>query len=73
MARVRLLIGNQEQIVRLPKEVVFPDTVREVTVFRDGVRRIVVPTNAVWDDFFDAPGVDLGSRDQPKPQTREPF
>ena len=73
MARVRLLIGNQEQIVRLPKEVVFPDTVREVTVFRDGVRRIVVPTNAVWDDFFDAPGVDLEPRDQPKPQTREPF
>ncbi len=24
-----------------------------------------------WDDFFDAPGVDLGEREQPPVQTRE--
>lgn len=39
----------------------------------DGARRIVVPANAVWDDFFDAPGVDLGERSQPVAQSREPL
>jgi hypothetical protein len=32
---------------------------------RDGARRMVVPANAVWDDFFDAPGIDLPLREQP--------
>jgi len=27
----------------------------------------------VWDDFFDAPGVDLGERSQPVAQSREPL
>jgi len=32
-----------------------------------------VPANAVWDDFFDAPGIDLPAREQPGAQGREPF
>jgi virulence-associated protein VagC len=26
---------------------------------REGQRRVIVPSNAVWDDFFDSPGIDL--------------
>ena len=26
---------------------------------REGKRRVIVPSNAVWDDFFDSPGIDL--------------
>jgi antitoxin VapB len=47
--------------------------VREVAILRDGARRVIVPANAVWDDFFDAPGVDLGERIQPEAETREAF
>jgi antitoxin VapB len=64
---------NRSQAVRLGKDVAFPDNVREVAILRDGARRVIVPAGAVWDDFFDAPGVDLGEREQPQVQTRDPF
>jgi len=57
----------------LSKEVAFPDTVREVTILRDGDRRVIVPADRRWDDFFDSPGIDLGERDQPEAQSRESF
>ena len=73
MTRTTLFQTNRSQAVRLPKDVAFPANVREVTILRDGVRRIVVPANAVWDDFFDAPGIDIGEREQPPVQSRESF
>jgi antitoxin VapB len=44
-----------------------------VAILREGKRRVIVPAGAVWDDFFDAPGVDLGPRDQPSAQVRDPL
>jgi antitoxin VapB len=38
---------------------------------RDGCRRIIVPADAAWDDFFAAPGIELAERDQPPVQFRE--
>jgi len=73
MTRTTLFQSNRSQAVRLPKDVAFPEGVRAVTVLRDGKRRVIVPADAVWDDFFDAPGVDLGQREQPKTQVRETF
>lgn len=73
MTNTTLFKSNRSQAVRLPKDVAFPDNVHEVTILRDGVRRIIVPANAVWDDFFDAPGVDLGERVQPEAELREAF
>ena len=49
----------------------FPDDVKDVDVLRDGKRRVIVPANAVWDDFFDRPGIDLPLREQPPPQKRD--
>jgi len=49
----------------------FPEGVREVTILRDGPRRVIVPASAVWDDFFDAPGVDIAEREQPRSEARE--
>jgi antitoxin VapB len=40
--------------------------VKEVAVLRDGPRRVIVPANAVWDDFFAAPGEDWPGRAQPE-------
>ncbi len=73
MTKTTLFQSNRSQAVRLPKDVAFPEGVRSVRVLRDGRRRVIVPSDAVWDDFFDAPGIDLGERDQPALQDREAF
>ncbi|HEY5206668.1 MAG TPA: type II toxin-antitoxin system VapB family antitoxin [Roseiarcus sp.] len=73
MTRTKLFLSNRSQAVRLPKSLAFPDSVKEVSIVQEGARRVIVPSNAVWDDFFDSPGVDLPSRDQPVLQDREPL
>jgi antitoxin VapB len=73
MTRTTLFRSNRSQAVRLPKDVAFPEGVNEVTVLRDGARRVIVPANASWDDFFAEPGIDLPDRDQPAMQERESF
>jgi antitoxin VapB len=71
MTRTRLFRSNRSQAVRLPKEVAFPDDVKDVDIVRDGKRRVIVPANAAWDDFFDAPGIDLPPREQQPSQKRD--
>lgn len=71
MVGTMLFKSNKSQAVRLPKDVAFPDSVREVTIIRDGKRRIIAPAECSWDDFFAAPGIDLGRREQPFAQARE--
>ena len=71
MTRTTVFHSNRSQAVRLPKDVAFPKDVKEVAVLRDGKRRVIVPANAVWDDFFDAPGIELAAREQPPVQERE--
>ena len=72
-ARTTLFRSNRSQAVRLPRNVAFAETVREVTILRDGPRRIIVPAEASWDDFFEAAGVDLGERQQPEVTPRDSF
>jgi len=57
MTRTTLFQSNRSQAVRLPKDVAFPEGVREVAILKDGARRVIVPANAVWDDLFAAPGI----------------
>lgn len=73
MTRTTLFLTNRSQAVRLAKDVAFPPGVREVSILRDGARRVIVPADAVWDDFFDAPGIDISDREQPQAQVREAF
>jgi antitoxin VapB len=73
MSRTKLFLSNRSQALRLAKEVAFPDSVREVTILRDGDRRVIVPADRRWDDFFDSPGIDIGERDQPEAQEREAY
>lgn len=73
MTRTTLFRSNRSQALRLPKDVAFPEGVKEVTILRDGARRVVVPANAVWDDFFAAAGVEFPDRGQPQAQERESF
>lgn len=73
MVATTLFKSNKSQAVRLPKDVAFPEDVREVTIIRDGKRRIIVPADSSWDDFFSAPGIDLDRADQPPAQLRDEF
>ncbi len=72
MTQTAIFQTNRSQAVRLSKDVAFPAGVREVSVLRDGNRRVIVPADASWDDFFDAPGIDI-KREQPPMQEREAF
>lgn len=70
--RTVLFHSNRSQAVRLPRDVAFPEGVRDVAILRDGKRRVIVPADSLWDDFFDRPGIaDLPDRDQPDAQVRE--
>jgi antitoxin VapB len=71
VTRTKLFITNRSQAVRLPKDVAFPEGVRDVAVLRDGACRVIVPASAIWDDFFAAPGIELGARQQRELQDRE--
>ena len=73
MIRTKLFQSNRSQALRLPKDVAFPGTVKEVAVIREGNRRIVVPANAAWDDFFARPGIDLPEREPAAHQRRDAF
>ena len=73
MTRSSLFRSRRAQVIRLAEDVAFPDDVRDVTILRDGPRRVIVPADQSWDDFFAAPGIDLGERDQPGAQQREPL
>ena len=73
LARTSLFLPNRSQAVRLPRAVASAGEVREVVIVPDGPRRISAPAGAAWDDFFDAPGVDLSGREQPAMQERERF
>ncbi len=72
-ARTTVFRLNRSQALRLPKDVAFPEDVKHVTVVREGKRRIVSPSDSLWDDFFDAAGIDLPPREQPEMQRREEF
>lgn len=72
--RATLFRSNRSQAVRLPKDVAFPENVKQVAVWREGKKLILAPTESVWDDFFARPGLDdFPERDQPAPQERDLF
>ena len=47
-----LFKSNQTQAVRLPKDVAFPDDVREVEIIKVGNSRIISPVGQRWDCYF---------------------
>jgi antitoxin VapB len=73
MGKTAIFQTNRSQAVRLAKNVAFPDSVREVVVLREGRRRVIVPADSSWDDFFDEPGIDIGERKQLPAQERDAF
>lgn len=72
-----LFKSNQTQAVRLPKDVAFPEGVREVEIVKVGNSRVISPVGERWESFFDAgPHVSddfLEQRQQGEFEDREPF
>lgn len=72
MVKTTLFKSNRSQAVRLPKDVAFPDDVKVVRIIKEGRKRVIVPEDALWDDFFDSePYPDFPDRDQPPMQQRD--
>ncbi len=72
--RTKLFKSNRSQAVRLPKEVAFPESIRDVRITRVGRKRIISPAGLSWEDWFEGPGVSgdfMSAREQPDDQTRE--
>lgn len=76
MERVKVFKNNKGQVVRLPKPVSLPDTVKEVDIVRLGRSRLITPAGEAWDSWFDGEGVTddfMDERGQTGSQEREPF
>ena len=72
--QTKIFKNNRSQAVRLPKEVSFPESVKNVDIIAIGNRRIITPINESWDEWFDGPGVSddfMTERHQPEDQQRE--
>jgi len=72
--QTKLFKNNRSQAVRLPKDIAFPESVKNVEIIAVGNKRIISPAGKSWDDWFDAPGVSddfMTDRLQPKDQIRK--
>ena len=72
--QTRIFKSNRSQAVRLPKEIAFPESVKDVEITAIGNKRIIAPVGQSWDDWFDTPGVSsdfMTERMQPEDQIRE--
>jgi antitoxin VapB len=77
MTSSTVFTSNRSQAVRLPKAVAFPEGVHHVDILKIGRSRVIVPQGKRWDDLFSngprASDDFMVGREQPAPETREPF
>lgn len=71
--KASIFISNRSQAVRLPKAAAFPDGVKELRVIPQGKGLLLVPADALWDDFFDQPGIDIRIAEDVVDDTVIPF
>ncbi|MBT8339530.1 MAG: antitoxin [Desulfatitalea sp.] len=72
--KTRIFKSNRSQAVRLPIEVAFPESVKNVEITAIGNKRMIFPAGQSWEEWFAAPGVSsdfMTERKQPEDQRRE--
>ncbi len=72
--KTRIFKSNRSQAVRLPREVAFPESVKDVEITAVGNKRMIQPVGQSWDEWFKAPGVSsdfMRERKQPEDQRRD--
>lgn len=71
--RASIFKSNRNQAVRIPKDMEFPDGVKQVYVHKQGRSLVIVPVNDFWDDFFARPGIDISEPAELPFEAREAF
>ncbi|WP_135081331.1 type II toxin-antitoxin system VapB family antitoxin [Terasakiella sp. SH-1] len=74
MTQSSVFKNNQTQAVRIPKAVALPEHIKKVDVIKQGNARLIVPSDCLWDSFFDGeqPSDDfMVERSEPEMQVRE--
>jgi len=75
--RASIFRNGRNQAVRLPQDLKFPETVKEVQVQRQGDSILLSPVRADWASFFAlevrVPEDFLAERGDAPPQSREPL
>lgn len=68
-----LFRSNRNQAVRIPKDMEFPDDLKNVVVRKVGKSVILTPKDALWDEFFAKLPIDddFVAPDDLPPQDRE--
>jgi antitoxin VapB len=72
--KTRIFKSNMSQAIRLPKQVAFPESVKDVEITAIGNKRMIMPASQSWDEWFNEPGVSsdfMTEREQPEDQRRE--
>jgi antitoxin VapB len=62
------------RLVRIPKEIAYPESVSEIESTAIGNKRILLPAGQSWDDWFESEGVSedfMSDRKQPEDQFRD--
>ena len=67
------LKSNRSQAVRIPKDLAFPESVKQVVVRKQGRSLVITPVNQFWDEFFDQPGIDIQEPSELPYDIRETF
>ena len=66
--------SNTSEAIRLPKDVVLPESLKRLDIIPVGRGRLIVPAGEGFDSWFDEEGVTddfMASRGQPADQERE--
>jgi antitoxin VapB len=74
--KTRIFRSNRSQAVRLPVEVAFPESVKDVEITAIGNKRVIAPAGQSWEEWFNAPGVSsdfMIERKQPEDRPGEPL
>ena len=72
--KTKIFKNNRSQAIRLPKEVAFPESVKDVEIIAIGNKRVIAPVSQSWEEWFNEPGVStdfMTVRIQPEDQRRE--
>ena len=73
MTKASVFQNYKMQAVHLPDDVALPLGTKTVEVISVGVARVIVPSDHLWDTFFDGPVVSddfMEKRNQPEIQKR---
>lgn len=72
--QTKIFKSNRSQAVRIPKEIAYPDSIRDIEITAIGNKRVILPAGQSWDDWFDGEGVSedfMSDRKQPEDQLRD--